>query len=127
MSNLFPPITMEALKQKDTFKTINNLITRHLTGKGREWPLYVTSTCYAINTFVSPVTGFSPYELVFLKKPPDILNLHFQPLQTVAKGYEDYCIKMKTKLENVGNFILELKAFQQERQAQLAHDLPTST
>ena len=114
-----------SLKTERYIQTINNLITRHLTGKGREWPLYVSSTCYAMNTFVSPITGFSPYELVFLKKPPDILNLHFQPLQTVAKGYEDYCIKKKTKLENVGNFIIELKTFQQERQAQLAHDLPT--
>ena len=101
------------------------MITRQLTGKGREWPLYVMSTCYAMNTFVSPSTGFSPYELVFLRKPPDILNLYFEPLQTIAKGYEDYCLKMKHRLEHVGNVILELKTFQQERQAQLAHNLPT--
>ena len=78
-----------------------------------------------MNTFVSPTTGFSPYELVFLKKPPDILNLHFQPLQTIAKGYDDYCIKMKSRLDNVGNVILDLKTFQQERQAQLAYQVPT--
>ena len=52
-------------------------------------------TCYAMNTFVSPSTGFSPYELVFLRKPPDILNLYFEPLQTIAKGYEDYCLTRK--------------------------------
>ena len=55
------------------------------------------STCYAMNTFVSPSTGFSPYELVFLRKPPDILNLYFEPLQTIAKGYEDYCLKNETQ------------------------------
>ena len=119
------PYNHGSLKTERYIQTINNLITRHLTGKGREWPLYVTSTCYAMNTFVSPTTGFSPYELVFLKKPPDILNLHFQPLQTIAKGYEDYCLKMKARLENVGNFILELKTFQQERQAQLAIESAT--
>ena len=32
-----------------------------------------------MNTFVSTSTGFSPYELVFLKKPPDVLNLYFAP------------------------------------------------
>ena len=32
---------------------------------------------------------------------------------------------MKHRLEHVGNVILELKTFQQERQAQLAHNLPT--
>ena len=66
-----------------------------------------------------------PHELVFLKKPSDILNLHFQPLQTIAQGYEDYCIKMKTRLDNVGNVILDFKRFQQERQAQLASQVTT--
>ena len=47
-----------------------------------------------MNTFVSTTTRFSPYELVFLKKPPDILNLYFKPLETIAKGYRDYCLKM---------------------------------
>ena len=106
---------MVVLKWNDTFQTINNLITRHLKDKGEEWPLFVTSCCFAMNTFVS--TGFSPYELVFLKKSPDILNLYFKPLETIAKGYRDYCLKMRTKLGNVSNFITELKMIQQQRQA----------
>ena len=108
---------MVVSKQKDTFKLFNNLITRHLKDKGKEWPLFVTSCCFAMNTFVSTTTGFSPYELVFLKKPPDILNLYFEPLETIAKGYRDYCLKMRAKLDNVSSFIIELKTFQQQRQA----------
>ena len=77
----------------------------------------ITSCCFAMNTFVSTTTGFSPYELVFLKKPPDILNLYFEPLETIAKGYRDYCMKMRAKLDNVSSFITELKTFQQQRQA----------
>ena len=50
-----------------TERYINNLITRQLPGKGRELQLSVTST-YPMNTFVSLTIGFSPYELVFLKK-----------------------------------------------------------
>ena len=70
-----------------------------------------------MNTFVSMTTGFSQYELVFLKKPPDILNLYFEPLETIAKGYRDYCMKMRAKVDNVSSFITELKIFQQQRQA----------
>ena len=123
---LVSPYNHGSLKTERYIQTINNLITRHLTGKGKEWPLYVTSTCYAMNTFVSPQTGFSPYELVFLKKPPDILNLYFEPPETIAKGYQEYCIKMKAKLDNVSNVIMELKAFQQQRQAEFAHSQPRS-
>ena len=111
---LVSPHTHGSLK---TVRYINNLITRQLPGEGRELQLYVTST-YPMNTFVSPTIGFSPYELVFLKKPSDILDFYFQPLQTIAQGYEHYCIKMKTRLDNVGNVILDFKRFQQERQAQ---------
>ena len=70
-----------------------------------------------MNTFVSTTTGFSPYGLVFPKKPPDILNLYFEPLETITKGYRDYCLKMRTKLDNVSSFITELKTFQKQRQA----------
>ena len=106
-----------SLKMERYIQTINNLITRHLKDKDKEWPLFVTSCCFAMNTFVSTTTVFSPYELVSLKKPPDILNLFFKPLETIAKGYRDYCIKMRTKLDNISSFITELKMFQQQRQA----------
>ena len=69
-----------------------------------------------MNTFVSLTTGFSPYELVFLKKSSDIPNGHLQLLQNIAKDYGHYCIKMKTRLDNVGNIILDFKRFQEERQ-----------
>ena len=67
-----------------------------------------------MNTFVSITTGFSLYELVFLKKPPDIINLYFKRLEMIVKGYRDYCLKMRTKLDNVSSFITELKVFQQQ-------------
>ena len=111
------PYNHGSLKTEKYIQTINNLITRHLKDKGKEWPLFVTSCCYAMNTFVLTNTGFSPYELVFLKKPPDILNLYFEPLETIAKGYRDYCLKMRAKLDNVSSFIIELKTFQEQRQA----------
>ena len=95
-------------------QTINNYIARHLWDKGKEWLLFVTSSCYAVNTFVSSVTGSTPYELVFLQKPSHIFNFYYQPLDTVAKGYRHYCIKMHAKLDNISSFITELKRFQQQ-------------
>ena len=46
--------------------------------------------------------------------------------KNIAKDYEHYCIKMKTRLDNDGNVILDFKRFQQERQAQLANQVTTS-
>ena len=123
-TKIISPHNHGSLKTERYIQTINNLITRQLTGKGKEWPLFVMSTCYAMNTFVSPITGFSPYELVFLKKPPDLLNLYFQPLETVAKDFREYCVKMKARLNEVATVVMEMKAQQQQRQAEMAAARP---
>ena len=108
------PYTHGSLKMERYIQTINDLIMRHLKDKGKELPLFVTSCCFVMNMFVSTTTGFSPYEVVFLKKPPDILNLYFKPLETIANGYRDYCLKMRTKLDNVSSFITQFKTFEQQ-------------
>ena len=35
----------------------------------------------------------------------------FNFYKNIAKDYEHYCIKMKTRLDNVGNVILDFKIF----------------
>ena len=49
----------------------------------------------------------------------------FKSYKNIAKDYEHYCIKMKTRFDHVGNVILDFKRFQQERQAQLANQVTT--
>ena len=49
----------------------------------------------------------------------------FNFYKNIAKDYEYYCMKMKTRFDNVGNVILDFKRFQQERQAQLANQVTT--
>ena len=53
----------------------------------------------------------------FFSKSHQIFYLYFKPLETITKGYRDYCLKMRTKLDHVSSFITELKTFQQQRQA----------
>ena len=51
----------------------------------------------------------------FSRNHQTYLILYFEPLETIAKGYRDYCTKMRAKLDNVSSFITELKTFQQQR------------
>ena len=105
---LMSPCNRYSLKTERYIQTINNLIIKHHQNKGTEWPSYVTSCC-----FVSTTTGFISYELVFLKNPPDILNLHFSPLKQIATGNRDYGQKMRPRLDNISNV-----TFQEQRQIQ---------
>ena len=58
---------------------------KHLKGKGEMWQLYAAFAAYTMNTLVPPaLSWFSPFELIFVCKPPDLLNLAFLPLQQFA-------------------------------------------
>ena len=35
-----------------------------------------------MNTQVSQVTGYSPYEMVYHSEPPDLFNFNYKPEQT---------------------------------------------
>ena len=40
------------------------------------WPLFTTTAGYAMNTFASEaLSGLSPFQLVFLRDPPNLTSL----------------------------------------------------
>ena len=52
---------------------IGNIINKQLTDKGEQWPLFASTAACAMNTFASSaLDGMSPFELVFVRRAPDI-------------------------------------------------------
>ena len=63
---------------------ISEIIMKHLWDKGQMWPLFATTAAYAMNTFASEaLSGLSPFQLVFLRDPPDITSLSFPKIDTI--------------------------------------------
>ena len=61
------PYNHGSSKCERQIKTISEIIVKHLWDKGQMWPLFVTTAAYAMNTFASKaLSGFSPFQLVFL-------------------------------------------------------------
>ena len=53
-------------------KVIGNMITTHLIDQGSISPLFTPCSAYARNTLATAsLDGFSPYELLFIRKLPD--------------------------------------------------------
>ena len=51
-------------------KSLSTILTKHLTSLGQMWPKYLPLATFACNTFNTPhIAYFSPYELVFGRKP----------------------------------------------------------
>ena len=72
-------------------RTISEIIMKHLWDKGQMWPLFATTAVYAMNTFASEaLSGFSPFQLVFLRDPPDLTSLSFPKIDTILVKHREY-------------------------------------
>ena len=72
------PYNHGSSKCERQIKTISEVIVKHIWNKRQMWPLFTTTTAYAMNTFASEaLSGFLPFQLVFLRDPPDLQVSHF--------------------------------------------------
>ena len=98
-------------------RTLNDIICRNLTGIGEKWPLFVLPSCWAMNTQVSQVTGFSPYEMVYHSEPPDLFNFNYKPEQTgINVSTKQYLEQMFKKKVLMDQLIVERKSYEKNTQ-----------
>ena len=85
------PYNHGSSKCERQIKTICEIIVKHLWDKGQMWPLFATTAAYAMNTFASEaLSGFSTFQLVFLRDPPDLTSLSFPKIDTIPVNYHKY-------------------------------------
>ena len=69
---------------------ISKIIAKHLWDKGQMCPLFATTAAYAMKTFAEALSGFSPFQLVSLRDPPDFTSLSFPKIDTIPVSYCEY-------------------------------------
>ena len=94
-------------------KTISEIIVKHLWDKGQMWPLFATTPAYAMNTFASEaLSGFSPFQLVFLRDPLDLTSLSFPKIDTIPVNYHEYYNLLLARAQMIGRLLLEWRTQQ---------------
>ena len=94
-------------------RTISEIIMKHLWDKGQMWPLFATTAAYTMNTFASEaLSGLSPFQLVFLRDPPDLTSLSFPKIDTIPVKYREYYNLLLARAQLVGNMLLEWRTKQ---------------
>ena len=74
------PYNHQSLQAKHGIKSLSNFLTKHLTKSGEIWIDYLPLTTFVHNTYNSPnLSNYSPYELVFGRKPKLLLDLETNP------------------------------------------------
>ena len=103
-------------------RTLGDIICKYLTDTGDNWPLFVGPVCYAMNTQISLITGYTPYEMIFHTTPPDLMKFDFDPdtmnMSVTARKYMDL---MKQKSQLIQSMVKERKT--REANTQYYRDL----
>ena len=94
-------------------KTVSDIIVKHLRDKGQMWPVFVTTAAYTVNTFASKaLNGFSPFQLVFVHDPPDLMSLSFTKIDTIPVVYREYYNLLLPRAQMVGRLLLDWRTQQ---------------
>ena len=72
-------------------KSLSTILTKHLMNLGEMWPKYLSLATFAYNTFNTPnLANYSPYEIVFWRKPKILLNSETMPDIKVSGSFKEY-------------------------------------
>ena len=97
------PYNHGSSKCERQIKTMSDIIVKHLWDKGRMWPLFASTRAYAMNTFASEaLSSFSPFQLVFLRDPPDFTSLSFPKIDTIPVNYHEYYNLLLARAPTIG-------------------------
>ena len=89
-SQVISPLNHGSLRTERYIRSVSEMLCEHLKTTGKDWHLYVNPCCYVLNTYVSPSTGYTAYELVYLHKPADLTQISYSPLHHVSRSPDDY-------------------------------------
>ena len=88
---IISPFNGISLQMERQMYITGKIIPKHHKGKAETRQLHTAVAVYAINTFASPASiGFSPFDLVFMCKPQDLLNEELPLLEQFTRSHKDY-------------------------------------
>ena len=75
------------------------------------WPKYISLATFAYDTFNSPnLANYSPYELVFRRKPKILLNLQTSPDIKVTGTFKEYYVLLNKRLKYLHDILQNFKS-----------------
>ena len=105
------PYNHQSLQAEHGIKLLSTILTKHLTNLGQMWPKYLSLSTFAYNTFNTPNSAnYSPYELVFGRKPKILLNLETTPDVKISGSFKEYYELLNKQLKYLHEIIQKFKS-----------------
>ena len=110
------PYNHKSLQAEHGIKSLSNILSKCLTDQGQMWHKFLSLATFAYNIFHTPNLGnYSPYELVFRRKPRILFNLETIPDIKISGTFKDYHTLLTKMLDHLQ------KMLQNFKMKQLAH------
>ena len=105
------PYNHQSLHAKHSIKSLSTILTKHLTNPGQMWSKYLPLSTFTYHTFNNPNLGnYSPYELIFGRKPRPLLNLDSNPDIKVSGTFKEYYKLLNKRLKYFHYILLNFKS-----------------
>ena len=105
------PDNHQLLQAEHAIKSLSMILMKHLINLDQMWLKYLPLATFAYNTFSSPnLVNYSPYELVFGRKPKILLNLDTMPDIKVLHTFKDYHELLNKRLKHLHGLLQNFKS-----------------
>ena len=81
-------------------RTLLHMLATTLKGHPFDWEDHLAKVCMAYNTSVDSTTGYSPYFLMFVRKPRLPLDLVYPTVQGKSTSTQEYAHNIRLGLES---------------------------
>ena len=100
------PYNHKSLQEEHGIKSLSNILSKHLTGQGQTWHKFLSLATFAHNIFHTPNFGnYSPYELVFWRRPKIPINIETDLDIKISGTYKDYHTLLTKRLDYLQNML----------------------
>ena len=104
------PYNHKSLQAEHGIISLSNILSKHLTDQGQTWHKFLSLAMFSYNTFHSPNLGnYSPYELVFRRKPRILINIETNPYIRVSSTFKDYHTLLTKRLDYLHKMLQNFK------------------
>ena len=101
----------QSLQEEHGNKSLSTILTKHLTNLGQMWPKYLPLATFVYNALNTPnLATYSPYEIVFGRKPKLLLNLETMPDIKVSGTFKDYYNMLNKRLQYLHKFLQDIRS-----------------
>ena len=105
------PYNHQSFQTEYGIRSLSMILTKHLTGLGETWPKYLPLATLAYHTFNTPyLANYSPYELVFGRKPKLLLDLEPNPFIKVPLTFKDYYMLLNKRLQYLHKLLQDFRS-----------------